>query len=302
MTVNINKHLTEQITHRYIQPSTKKIKGIGEILYSTSIPYRILNNESINLARYVISPNLASMHNKFFNSTRIHNVYFSNLMSVAKTDNNNLRNNMAKIQAKDINITSIGYGGFSINVIHFIKLLSNEIGFNQPIFNKIIIYEDDNISFTNSFRIYKDMSTILADDIEPTNKISLLNGDESIAKSISFHNRRFNYHSLAPNTFYFGAPDFETRKQLESYPFIFTGHSGNEVEFYSRPIVDSDLSRETYGKIDLDYFFINILKSAERLIEIFANTEPSDLELDKKLFNYNAELATKGEQNDSSIF
>jgi hypothetical protein len=89
--------------------------------------------------------------------------------------------------------------------------------------------------------------------------------------------------------FIFGAPNYEARKFLQDAPFIFAGHSDNEISFYSRPIVDSDLTRETYGKINLDYFFINILKGAEELINIFANYKPEDLALDKKIWSYNAE-------------
>ena len=155
---------------------------------------------------------------------------------------------------------------------------------------KLTIYESDNISLSNSFRIYKDMSKI-TQKTSPSHKFDLINNDSNICKELNLNHIRFSRpikdDGFPTRRFYFGAPDFDTRKLMENQPFIFTGHSGNEVEFYGRPIVDSDLTRETYGKIHLDYFFMNILKSAEKLIDIFANNNPNDIPKDSLIFKYN---------------
>lgn len=293
MTVNFREHIGEQIKHRYVEAGTKYVRNID--LSSTYIPYGMVERNRYNLYnKRVISPNLLQIGKEMMDNGPSNCINFNSLCSMAELNWDDISHNINLIKDKNIDLISIGYGGFSINVIHFMYLIGKDLG-QQEWLNSLTIYENDNISLTNSFRIYKDMSQFLQTTPEPTGKLDLLGDDTRIAKEIIKKPVRFNNQRNVrnSNSIFFGAPDFVTRKKLENSPFIFTGHSGNEVEFYSRPIVDSDLTRETYGKIDIDYFFINILKSAEKLIEILATTNVNSFPADTKLFQYNAELRNK---------
>ena len=286
ISVNFGEYFAEQVKHRYKEPTMNQIDGYNMV--STSIPHDIATgNRAFPSCNRVISPNIATMAKNSFGSNYIP-ANFLRLCSLLNIDFDELRNNMDRIRDKEIKLVSIGYGGFSINVIHFMHLLGKEVGRSKWL-NQLTIHEDDNISLTNSFRIYKDMSKfILSENATTAHKFELIGDDMDIASNFRLHRRRLEIAGTRSDTVYFGAPDFETRKRFERSQFIFTGHSGDEVEFYSRPVVDSDLTRETYGKIDIDYFFLNILKSAEKLIDILANTELGGLMPDTKLFQYNA--------------
>jgi len=293
MEVRFKDYIKEQIEHRYAQPN---VKNNG--LESTFVPHDFASGR--RNSRYCISPNLDSIRNS---SKRIG---FIDLCSMASIDMRRVNSNIKKIKKlDDLELISVGYGGFSINVIHFMYLLGLEVGEIKWI-KKLTIYENDNISLTNAFRIYKDMTSIKATLNYTAHKFNLIEDDANIAKKIYTKDYYLNEIEITSETkvnksdsfsapsrkFFFGAPDFNTRKLLEDQAFIFTGHSGNEVDFWSRPIVDSDLTRETYGKIDLDYFFLNLVKSAEKMIEIFANFEPSELKKDTRLWRYNSQEET----------
>jgi len=291
ISVEFRDYFNDQIESRYIEPSSK------DRFNSTSVPFifaKHKNNRYLGKGdRRVISPNLDYLregHGEY--------VSFTALCNFANIDFHKIKSNIKKIkQTNNLELISIGYGGFSINVIHFMYELGKLVGETRWI-NHLRIYESDNISFSNSFRIYKDMSKIsqITGHVV-VHKFALMEENENIAQKVNLmHNRlnrplQKNKNDFGTRRFYFGAPDFETRKAFENAPFIFTGHSGNEVEFYSKPIVDSDLTRETYGKIHLDYFFINILKSAEKLIDIFANQNPEDLKKDTLIWKYDSEKA-----------
>jgi hypothetical protein len=91
---------------------------------------------------------------------------------------------------------------------------------------------------------------------------------------------------IGDDVFFFGAPDFETRDMLNKYNFIFGGHSGDSVAFVYKPVVDSDLTSESYGTINLASFYLNMMKATEELIYVLADDRK--LEKDEILFKFNA--------------
>lgn len=303
ITINFRDYMYEQITHRYVDSITN-IVGEHKTI-SNKVPIAMLTDTRIS--GKCISPNLQSMINsnaKVTNGNEIveNCIPFKELIKIVNIDMEMLKSNIYKLKKNnDINLVSIGYGGFSINIINFMYLLGLEAGYTKWI-KSLTIYEDDNISFSNSFRIYKDLSSINYNILAPLSKLKLLQDDNNIANEVNLVYGKFTkvYIDILKDererkdkffndkTFIIGAPDFETRKILEDMPFIFTGHSGNEVEFWSKPVVDSDLTRETYGKIDLDWFFLNLLKSAEVIIDMLANHNPDELPKDTLLFRYNS--------------
>jgi len=297
MEVNIGDYLSKQIQKRYLNTMNK-----NESLHSNRIPYMLVD-KALNVS-LVISPCLQTLCGNM-REHRPSTIDFEQLVKLSKIDLNAVEANLTHIKKNiDLKVYSIGYGGFSINVIHFMKLLSEQVGVLKWM-DSLVIHEPDYISLTNMFRIYKDIAAKPYDQSFCQNrmkKIQLIDDDFLIARR---HGLRFYYfkeHDLNEieklrkdtsfkdeKVFIFGAPDFDTRKILEDAPFIFTGHAGNEIEFYSRPIIDSDLTRESYGMIELDYFFVNLLKAAEKMIDIFANVDPKKLPKDVSLWKFDSE-------------
>ena len=171
-----------------------------------------------------------------------------------------------------------------INLIHFISLLSNEVNV-KAVFKSLHIYEADNLSFSNTFRIYKDI-TQYASELKSMNKLSLFD-EYDLAHEVKLHKRRFTRSDIIDNHIHIGAPDFTTREALYESKFIFTGHQNDSIMFVSSPIVSSSLTIESYGSINLATFFLNLIASTLKLLELFANDDISDLyEKNKKLYEY----------------
>lgn len=293
MDINFYEYLYKQLEARYsLNVYSDDNSNLIQSLYGNRIT-QFIKEDIMKNSGSVMSPNL-----KVLSLLDVNVVSFSHLIKFLDIDMLKLKANLIKIKRKNnINLISIGYGGFSINLIHFMYLLSEIVGEIKWL-KKLTIYEHDNISLTNSFRIYKDMSKINCKSNSLMNKLELLDSDKLIAKRVSIRKIKFDEYNhilqkeieeFDTKSIYFGAPDFETRKLLENSNFIFTGHSNNEVEFYHSPKVDSDITIETYGKIDLYYFFKNIIKSAEKMIDILANQNIDEIPKDTCIFRYTSE-------------
>jgi len=290
MNINFMDYMKKQVEERY---------SIGQNAVTNKAIYNLFCKTNYSFD-YVISPNIAFMYHSLMYSSKII-VDFRHMIKICDINLREVQTNLIKIKKMgNIDLVSIGYGGLSINIIHFMYLLSLE---TKQLFwlNNLRIFENDKLSLSNSIRVYKDLSAFKGFNGVPINKTYILGDDRNIAKELMIKRRYFSKDDLDfkneeldgfmtdKKTFIFGAPDFKTRKMLEDTNFIFTGHSGNDIEFYSSPKVDSDLTRETYGKIDLDYFFPNMLKGAEQLIHIMANYNPDDFKPDTKIWSFNSE-------------
>lgn len=181
-----------------------------------------------------------------------------------------------KVRDKSIPIVVIGYGGMMINMIHIWGVFSNMFG--THIFSKVSIYEDDKISFSNLFRLLKHpFSLAKYNDSYVCSKFYIMpvNELEISSSGINQYTVRFaqNYISDNEDIVYIGAPDFETRDILSKRKFLACTHSDDKIAIISRPIVDSSITGETYGKIDVGTLFPNIYLAAVKMLEVMLKGE-----------------------------
>jgi hypothetical protein len=271
MNILMSQHLDSNIQRRYDLRTTEPIAGFHDHL----VLHSFVSTAAAPVADLpVISPNLATLYKAI-------PADFDTLLPTMGINLDQIRTDLETIKANNVHITSIGYGGFSINLFTFMGMLAQRAGVYKP-FKHITIYEDDTLTLLNAFRIYKRLDNISTRRNNRAHlKLQLFQDTERyLTQDYTLVNERFTPEHIATHAgeLLFGAPDFETRKFLEDQQFLFTGHGGDEVEFISRPIVDSSITTETYGTINLTTFFLNMIKASEAFIHLVATAEtmPSD--------------------------
>ena len=281
MNISIKEHITNAVRHRYLTDlNVNSEETSGKIIDVVAPTYMADHNQLANYQAFTFSPMNASLLGTSF-------VSFNKFITIANIDMDKLKDAMHKVKKKELTFVSIGYGGLSINIIHFLSLFAYRTGV-EDIFKTLHIYENDNLSYTNIMRIYKDMTHISCNMGEKLNKTAIFS-EENLAENIMLHQYYLTEDHLGDtddNTVFFGAPDFNTRKILEDKNFLFSGHQGDNVSFVYQPIVDSDLTTETYGTINLASFYLNMMKATENLMYILARDEKP--EKDSIVFQYNA--------------
>lgn len=237
-----------------------------------------------------ISPNLAAI----FNSNAIS---FDYLVSLLDIDMAQLKIDLEELKAAQLNLIVVGYGGYSINTLEFLYQFCIRLGVSN-LFKYIAIYEDDNLTYTNCLRIYPNLGT-------PSNasnsipKFDVFNDkyDKVLSENINlvFHRldaETYKEYYLGKNVTLLGAPDFETRKLLEEVRFIFGGHAGDEVALINKPVVNAQITTESYGTINPSTLFLNLIKGTTKLPQALLNKE----EAGTVLYEYNCkkEMKTDG--------
>ncbi len=276
MRIDIDKQIKENIKHRYLVKNSTDYDKRAKSVVDKFFPSFFYNNEIISMNAAFISKFLSVY-------TNTKHIAFSELIYnfIQKDD---LRALLLKVKSKKLNISLIGYGGMGINLIHFISLLSNEVNV-KALFKTLHIYEADNLSFSNSFRIYKDI-TQYSSQLKSMNKLALFD-EYDIAHDVKLHKKRFEDSDINDEHIHIGAPDFNTRKTLYKSKFIFTGHQNDSIMFVSSPEVSSSLTIESYGSINLTTFFLNLIASTLKLLELFAQNDiSSTYAKNKKLYEY----------------
>lgn len=279
MNISIRNHLSSNIERRYDLRTTEPIAGFNDHL----ILHSLVEGRTAPAADLpIISPNLGTMY-------KAQVAPFDSLLPLVGINLDQIRTDLEVIKANDVHITSIGYGGFSINLFTFMAMLAQRAGVFKP-FKRITIYEDDAITLLNAFRIYKRLDNIATRRGNRSQlKLQLFQELEmGLTQELDRISERFTGEHIEKHTgeLLFGAPDFATRQLLENEQFLFTGHGGNEVEFISRPIVDSSITTETYGSINVTTFFFNMIKAAEMFIHIIATAE--SLPSNESVWKFNA--------------
>lgn len=284
-TIKLGDMLKENIRSRYLLTDDKGPYGYAD----RTAPKQLM--EDTETGGTYLSPNLASI----FGGDAISTKDFISILGVTKKE---MTETLKAVRAKQISLVSIGYGGISINLIHFLSLFAHYC--NVPnLFKQLIIYEEDDITLMNILRVYKDTTKIPCDveiqnklqgfteyNLAPKDEVHLIDYrlDTEILGEIKKHAAK--KENLDKNIIYFGACDFETRKELETLPFYFTGHGGNEVSIIVRPVVDSELTMETYGTIDLNVFFLNVLRLSYQFLIELANDTQSKVPNDTVIWEY----------------
>jgi hypothetical protein len=169
------------------------------------------------------------------------------------------------------------------------------------IFKKIVIFEKDDLDFSNVLRMGKPMIFDYSPDfiksydpevntIKLLKKINMVNIEKELSverKLVLFSDWLKNQSAdyIDQNGYFFvGAPTLETRQMLANKKFFFMGHSDYEVDITYSPQSISTLAVETYGSVDIPVLLINLQIATAAFIKILANGEDHDV--DTRLLNF----------------
>jgi hypothetical protein len=230
-------------------------------------------------------------------------VSFSDPLTQYLLDELNLRptvEDFQKIRDKNIKLCVVGYGGAMINVLYNMYIWAMELG-TSKIFDKLAIFEQDDIDFTNILRIGKPMVFDYSPDfikeydsevpnIKTMKKLNIFSTENELSKErkgILFARwlEQISANFLAKKDYIFvGAPTLETRQMLSDKNFFFLGHSDYEVDITFRPQSISSLAVETYGSIDIPVLLINMQIATASFIKILAGEDT--FEPDQRILNF----------------
>lgn len=283
MEVQVLKFLKDNIGRRYGLYSKDQIEEAATraraIVGDCLAPSCFIEEVDMPKNTFFLSRNLASMYDRPY-------VPIVDMLKMLKINLKTVQDDLLKLKAADLNLILIGYGGYSINTLEFLYELCIETGITG-LFKTLTIYEDDDLTFTNSFRIFRNLSTPMA----VSNKMPKLNlihqdvkYDEVLSSKIILHNTKLtkeDYESRlkGKRVVFLGAPDFETRQFLEEANFLFGGHSGDEVSLIKNPEVNGDITVETYGTINSTTLFMNLLSAATQLPKALLGDFPRNTEV-----------------------
>jgi hypothetical protein len=281
--ITLGTQLKENIKSRYLL-TDQPYKGFMDI----TIPHQL--HENIELGGKYIAPNLAMLGD----GEAIPFKEFLKLQGITKAQLTELTAVLNRLKERQIVLVSLGYGGISSNVLHFMDLLCKETGVTN-IFKRLAIYEEDTITLMNILRMYKDTSTTLcepgiANKLNGFNEKHLCTPENLFLQDFMFIKEHYDEVKDREDVRYFGACDFDTRKFLEDAPFYFTGHSGNDVSIIVRPQVNTELMVETYGQINLATFFSNVLALTIELFVQLSNDTQATVESDTITWEHTGEF------------
>lgn len=194
------------------------------------------------------------------------------LCGICNVDYSQLKEDIKTFAKSKTNLMSIGLGGASSAILHYIDRIADEFHVDKPI-NELIVYEDDILDITNLPRIMLDYMESREkegcgdDSLSNVSKLKLLDGYKA-ARAIVPQPMKFKPGRVPSNYIMFGALDVETRvKMVGNYYATF--HNDYSAYLYYTPKYDEQdglLVQETYGKVDITNFFLNMFKLTTEFI------------------------------------
>lgn len=292
MRIGLLQHLINAVRTRYKVYTEDEAKALlanpgQNFVADTFYPSMVMENIGASTNHVFLSPQFAAISGRPCVPTE-------EMVKWLGVPKKAIKEALLELKEKQITLVMIGYGGYGINTLYYLNELCRITGVTN-IFKHLAILEEDVLSFSNTLRIAPDINAQPCKAMDKPSKLEIFaNAAESydgvICESISLVAERFTTEMVTEifdnieNVVYLGAPDFETRKVLEDKNFIFGGHSNNDVVCVSRPVVDEGITTESYGTINLNVFFLNMLRGAIELPKLLALDELPTNEL---LFRYN---------------
>ena len=194
------------------------------------------------------------------------------LCGICNVDYAQLKEDIKAFAKNKTNLLSIGLGGASSAILHYIDRIADEFNVDKPI-NELVVYEDDILDITNLPRIMLDYMESREKEgcgdeaLSNVSKLKLLDGYKA-ARAIVPQPFKFKPGMVPSNYIIFGALDVETRvKMIGNYYGTF--HNDNSAYLYYSPKYDEQdglLVQETYGKVDITNFFLNMFKLTTEFI------------------------------------
>ncbi len=295
-TIKVFDKLYEEIRHRYAPDSIIKGALDNHAIHQlfTKKDFKVLKKYKtcFNPNTLVIIPNLSQVfpipytgrksetiyHNQYVRDYCIATTGIDPMTIEGKAEIHSI---LKAIQAKGMKLAVIGYGGAMINFLWNVYLLAFLSDFNEPIFEEICVFEKEAISFTNILRLGKPILlesylSIYLNESGTLNKLNLIREEFQLAKDVTliedYLTEAEDLKELVDNDFVLvGAPNFEARKLLEDSNFFFFGHANNELEIFFQPIVNTELTFESYGSIDVPVLLSNIAAGTIEMLRIFTS-------------------------------
>ena len=194
------------------------------------------------------------------------------LCGICNVDYAQLKEDIKTFAKNKTNLMSIGLGGASSAILHYIDRIADEFNVDKPI-NELIVYEDDILDITNLPRIMLDYMESREKEgcgdetLSNVSKLRLLDGYKA-ARAIVPQPMKYKPGLDPSNYIIFGALDVETRVKMVS-KYYATFHTDNSAYLYYTPKYDEQdglLVQETYGKVDITNFFLNMFKLTTEFI------------------------------------
>lgn len=294
-TIDINDIIFEKIKFRYefISYELRRIKKVGSILMDSFYPAEIgralinqrdLSNVQIDRG-YCISQGAA----KELNQRKLHVSELTTMLGYTKTDITKL---LQIVKNRRLSATLVGLGGTGSNFLHWMYEICEWTG-KTKIFKRVISYDDDYFDIPNMLRIpfLPENNTITSSkktNCIPKKYMIIAEADNFIEKRMTKEDMS-KYSELTNTHFIYGAPDIKTRSELskEAVTFFAATHRDNEYSVVANPDVDNELMVETYGKINLSFFFLNHLSMTIKFLEYLAEGNPlSEVGKNQEIFKH----------------
>jgi hypothetical protein len=268
----------------------------NEVISATEAKQMRIMNENIVRMSYALVRNVES--NQSGNS-----ISFDTPLTKYLLEELNLQpthEDFQKIRDKNIKLCVVGYGGAMVNVLYNMYNWAMELG-ETKIFEKLVVFEQDDIDFSNILRMGKPIVFDYSPDfvrkydeqvpnIKTMKKINMLSLEKELSKerkAILF----VKWLEEEPAAFldkkgyiFVGAPTLDTRQMLSDKKFFFLGHSDYEVDITYSPQAISSLAVETYGSIDIPVLLINLQIATAAFIKTLASDE--GFEPDQRILDF----------------
>lgn len=305
-----NDYLKDQIRTRYgffDRPSSGLSNVIMDSFFPRLISYYNFNikhmhrEETFPRTACAISPLIAEVLN-------VKKVRTDQLCRVLGYTTQNIKDLLAQVRAKKLNIIFAGTGGTGINTLYWLTELC-EMTHSINLFTTITLFEEEDIEYSNIFRFPISLSaytaltsvddaqklylaTPLANKLSPKVEVRRAYLDSTSANH-SFNLFNYEYGQTGPrrarsktNTVIYGAPSLSARAELSEFGnFIAATHANTSCSLWLNPKQEQDIQMESYGMIQLGGFFMNQLRMAIGLLEVLASDQDLS-ESDKQLLSY----------------
>lgn len=230
----------------------------------------------INLEGYCINPNLAKYVGCKILSTQ-------EILSILGLDIKEIKKYLINLQKIDYQVILGGFGGAMTNFTYWLEEFCKLTEINY-IFSHLLIYEYDKLELTNLFRIPLD--TMSSNDFHTSvfgSKLSLAHSLTYCAKEIEIIPSVVCYNTLQnrlysnKHTILIGSLSSQTRFNETIIPRIIPLHSDNDIIIYSnlKNLSTSNLIVESYGNIELTYFFLNMVLMTWEIIKELVDNKDS---------------------------
>jgi hypothetical protein len=298
--------VAESILNRYAMVD-RPSSGLKNIVVDSFVPRMMYATElnTDHFSKFNMPKTAVAISPWFANLLGISAINIEQLTRLIGYDRRSLSLMFKKMKQKKKKLILLGYGGTSINTVHWLSEISKMIGIVN-LFDKVTVYEPDEVEFSNLLRfpinpslttsypfksnkmkpareLYSNDIDSIKRDIHKVRKVEIgkdeLNSISEKVEYLTQYAGTREIKKICSDTVIFGAPDIPTRTLLsERGNFICATHGDDSCRIDLNPEQTEEIQVESYGVIQLNTFFMNQLRMAISLVEILA----SDMDLNEK--------------------